>query len=66
MVDWFMGRLGKATCTVQLISKYLFGVFNTFKNKQKQIDLRYRSSEGEFFRSFFGGRIEDTKKTFRN
>ena len=50
----------------QLISKYLFGVFNTFKNKQKQIDLRYRSIEGEFFRSFFGGRIEDTEKTFQN
>ena len=35
------------------------------KNERKQVDLRYLSSKVEFFRSFFG-RIEDTKKTFRN
>ena len=35
------------------------------KNERKQFDLRYHNSKVEFFRSFFG-RIEDTKKTFRN
>ena len=45
----------------QLITKCLFGVFNS--NERKQFELRYHSSKVEFFRSFFG-RIEDTKKTF--
>ena len=35
------------------------------KNERKQFNLRYHSSKVEFIRSFFG-RIEDTKKTFRN
>ena len=35
------------------------------KNELKQFGLRYHSSKVEFFRLFFG-RIEDTKKTFRN
>ena len=35
------------------------------KKERKQFDLSYHSSKVEFFRSFFG-RIEDTKKTFRN
>ena len=46
----------------QLISKCLFGVFNSPKNERKHFDLRYHSSN---FCSFFG-RIEDTKNTFRN
>ena len=34
------------------------------KKERKQVNLRYHSKVN-FFRSFFG-RIEDTKKTFRN
>ena len=46
----------------QLISKCLFGVFNSSKKTEwKQLDLRYHSS----FCSFFG-RIEDTKETLQN
>ena len=47
----------------QLISKCLFGVFNSPKIEQKTIRLEFQSSKVKFFRSFFG-RIEDTKKTF--
>ena len=35
------------------------------KNERKQFDLRYHGSKVEFFSSFFG-RIEETKKIFRN
>ena len=45
----------------QLISKCLFGAFNSSKNERKQI-IVVRSS---FFVRFFG-RIEDTKKIFRD
>ena len=38
----------------QLISKCLFGVFNSLKNERKQFDLRYHSSKVEFFGSFLG------------
>ena len=44
-----------------LISKCIFGIFNS---PTKTIRLEVRSRV-EVFRSFFG-RIEDTKKTFRN
>ena len=43
----------------QFISKYPFGVFNSTKSEQKQFNLRYYSTEVEFFHSFFG-RIGDT------
>ena len=43
----------------QLISKCLFGVFNSPKKERKQFNLGYHSSKVEFFWSFFG-RIEDT------
>ena len=49
----------------QLISKRLFGVFNSPKKQQKQFNLRYHSGKIKLFHLFFG-RIEDTKKTFRN
>ena len=46
----------------QLISKCLLVSSILPKNERKQFDL---SSKVDFYRSFFG-RIEDTKKTFRN
>ena len=50
----------------QLISKCLFGVFNSPKKRTKTIQLQVPIVvKSNFFRSFFG-RIEDTKKTFRN
>ena len=33
----------------QLISKVLFGIFNTSKNEQKQVNLRYHSTIGRIF-----------------
>ena len=49
----------------QLISKGHFGVFNSSKKTNlKALFLPY-STGAELFRSFFG-RIENTKKTFRN
>ena len=48
----------------QLILKCLFRCLQILpKNKGKQLDLKYHSSEVEFFCSFFG-RIKDTKKSF--
>ena len=38
----------------QLISKCLFGVFDSPKNEQKQLDLRYHGSKVDFFRPFLG------------
>ena len=60
--DWILKT--KGLNKGQLISKCLVGVFKFFKkNRTKQVDTRYHSSEeDEFFRSFFG-RIEDTKKS---
>ena len=51
----------------QLISKCLFGVFNSPIKWSKKIQLEVITIivKLNFFRSFFGG-IEDTKKTFRN
>ena len=50
-------------------SSYFWNVFLVSsilpKNERKQFDLRYHSSKVKFFCSLFG-RIEDTKKTFRN
>ena len=43
-----------------LISKGLFGVFNSSEKRTKT-----SRPEVEFFRSFFG-RIQDTNKSFRN
>ena len=47
----------------QLISKYLFGVFNSPKTRTKTIRFEV-VVKSIFFR--FLGRIEDTKKTLRN
>ena len=49
----------------QLISKCLFGIFSSPKNEQKNSPLLLWYLKSNCFRSFFG-RIEDTKKTFRN
>ena len=49
----------------QLISKGLFGVFNSSKkNKQKQVNLRYHTSKVEFVCSVFGRNIS-LKKLLR-
>ena len=47
----------------QLISKCLFGAFNSPKNEQKQFDLRYHSSKVEFFVRFLG-ELKITKRHF--
>ena len=52
----------------QLISKCLFGVFNSSKKRTKKFDsttMVYDTSRSNCFHSFFG-RIQNTKKTFRN
>ena len=54
----------------QFISNVLFSILNSqiLKNEQKQFNLRYHRMivvKSNFFVCFFG-RIEDTKKTFRN
>ena len=49
----------------QLISKFLFGIFNSPKKRTKKLDFNTMVPQVELFRSFFG-RIEDAKKTFRN
>ena len=49
----------------QLISKGLFGVFNSPKKRTKNVCLSRLGQKFEFSNSFFG-RIKDTKKTFRN
>ena len=49
----------------QLISKYLFGIFNSPKKRTKNSTLLLWYLKSNSFCSFFG-RIEDTKKTFWN
>ena len=49
----------------QLISKGLFGVFNSPKKRTKNVCPSRLGQNFEFSSSFFG-RIEDTKKAFRN
>ena len=51
----------------QLISRCLFGVFNSPKKRTKKIDfaMYYGTSSWIVFVRLFG-RIEDSKKTFRN
>ena len=49
----------------QLISKCLFGFFNSSKKQTKDFCLSRLRQKLEFSSSFFG-RIEDTKRTFRN
>ena len=49
----------------QLISKFLFGIFNSPKNERKTSTLLLWYLKSNCFRLLFG-RIEDTKKTFRN
>ena len=49
----------------QLFLKYLFGIFNSPKKQTKKFDFTTMVSQVKLFRSFFG-RIEDTKKKFRN
>ena len=48
----------------QLISKCLFAIFNSSKNRMKKFDLNTMVPQDCFHLLF--GRIEDTKKTFRN
>ena len=48
----------------QLISKFLFGAFNSPKEWTKTIWLEVHSSKVIFFVLF--GKIEDTKKLFQN
>ena len=49
----------------QLISKGLFCVFNSSKKRTKNLCPGRLGQKLKFSSSFFG-RIEDTKKTFRN
>ena len=49
----------------QLISKCLFGIFNSPKKQTEKFDFSTMVPQVDCFRPFFG-RIEDTKKTFRN
>ena len=49
----FLFYKSKLNAKGQLISKCLFGVFNSPKNKQKQFDLRHHSSKVEFFSFVF-------------
>ena len=49
----------------QLISKCLFGIFNSPKKRTKKFNFTTMVPQVDFFCSFFG-RIEDTKKAFRN
>ena len=49
----------------QLISKCLFGIFNSPKKQTKNSTLLLWYLKSNCFHSFFG-RIEDTKRTFRN
>ena len=53
-------------CTGQLVSKGLFAILNSYKKKRtKKIDLSTIIPQVQLLLSFFG-RIEDTKKIFRN
>ena len=61
-------KLRRATVRVpkvQLISKCLFGIFNSPKKRTKNSTLLLWYPKSNCFRSFFV-RIEDTKKAFRN
>jgi hypothetical protein len=49
----------------QLISKCLFGIINSPKKRTKKLDFTTMVPQVELF-SFVFGRIEETKKTFRN
>ena len=49
----------------QLFSKGLLGVFNSPVKRTKNVYLSKLGQKFEFSSSFFG-RIEDTKKAFRN
>ena len=50
----------------QLISKSLFGIFNSPKNERKKNPLYYYGTSSRIVFVRFFGRIEDTKKTFQN
>ena len=58
---------GSSSTKGQLISKRLFGKYLQFSQKtnKKNLTLLLRYLKSNCFHSFFG-RIEDTKKTFRN
>ena len=49
----------------QLILKHLFGIFNSPPKEQKKTTLLLWYLKSNYIR-FLGGRIENTKKTFRN
>ena len=49
----------------QLILKLLFGIFNSPKKQTRKFDFTTMDLKLNCFRLFFG-RIEGTKKTFRN
>ena len=50
----------------QLISKCLLGIFNSPKKQTKKNQLYYYGTSSRIVFVRFFGRIEDTKKTFRN
>ena len=66
-LDQYMIKMYLRTSTKgQLISKFLFGIFNSLKiQRKKKSTLLLWYLKSNYFRSFFG-RIEDTKMTFRN
>ena len=50
----------------QLISKGLFSILNSPKNRTKKFDFTTMIPQVDLFSFVFLGEIEDTKKTFRN
>ena len=50
----------------QLISKGLVGILNSPKKRTKKFNLQYYDTSGRLVFVRFFGRIEDTKKAFRN
>ena len=50
----------------QLISKYLFGIFNSPKKRMKKFNFTTMIPQVDLFSFVFLEEIEDTKKTFRN
>ena len=57
------GAAGTAGTKGQLISKCLFGIFNSPKNEQKQFGLRYSKIKVDFFVCFLGD-LKIQKNTF--
>ena len=55
-----------STTKGQLISKCLFGIFNSPKKPTKKFEFTTMVPQVKLFLFVFWGRIEDTKKTFRN